>query len=217
MDQITQFIQRVPKLLLGTIIIVGTLFFLIYNDPPKTVCDIQMEVVNKNLVGKFYTNKGSGKVNAEGQLIGGSALGSYQKGVGSAFDFCMKTNSAGGCYDMFSRLYYLEKQTKTIPKECGDHSSTTSIRDAVRKGIKLLVTIAWGETPPETAYEKVSWLDTSDIALFCKLQAQHQRLYGASWKQFRESVIMSLPEAKKLTRKERWEKSLFSYPCRQLL
>ena len=198
-----QILQRIPKLLLGAIVIVAVLLFMVFNDPPTTLCDIQMEVVNKRLASHFYTNKKEG---------------TYNKSVKNAFDFCMESNSPGGCYDMFSRMMYLEKQVLTIPSKCGGHTSTENVRNALEKGLKLIVRIAWGDGPPESSYEKKAWLQPPDLALYCRLKREHQRLMGKKrWKLFRETVMAGLPEAKTLSRKVRWEKSLFSFPCKGML
>ena len=208
----------IPKLLLGAIVIVLTLAVIIYNDPPTTLCDIQMQAVNKKLAGKFFSTKSVGRVSDDSTVIGASTSGTYQKGVMSAFNFCIETNSPGGCYDIFNRLNYLEKQVRTIPNTCGEHSSTQKVRKALEKGIRLIVKVAWGEKPPENAYEKKAWLDINDIALYCRLKNQHQRIYGKkNWALFRDQVMGGLPEAKTMKRKDIWKKSLLSYKCRRVL
>lgn len=119
---------------------------------------------------------------------------------------------------MLTRLKFFEKQIRTIPKECGAHPSIGKVQGALEKGIKLIAKIGWGAKPPETLFDKKAWLDETDLALFCRLKREHRRLFGKQrWQGFRESVIMILPEANKLPRKKRWEKSLFSYPCKGLL
>lgn len=218
MNQLTLLIQRIPKLLLGTLALFATLIFMVFNDPPTTVCDIQMKAVNEKLSGYFFTNSDMGTIGEDGLVRGGSRQGSYKRGIMDAFGFCLKTNSPGGCYDMFQRLDYFEKQIRTIPSQCGTHPSTASVKSALEKGVKLLVQIAWGEKPPETLYEKTAWLDLADVALFCRLAREHKRIYGEqAWGLFRESIMTTFPESEKLTRKEKWDKSLFSYPCQKVL
>ena len=135
-----------PKLFLGFLCILFTLLFLVfYYNPPITPCEIQMKQVHKKLKNGFYTHDKRGK---------------YNKGVLAAFDTCLKTNSPGGCHDMFSRLDFFEEQVKTIPSECGQDSSTGAIRKALQKALRLFAMIAWGETPPMNRYNKTGWLES---------------------------------------------------------
>ncbi|MCB0378926.1 MAG: hypothetical protein KDD33_10575 [Bdellovibrionales bacterium] len=195
-----QLLQRIPKLLLGFVVIVGVLLFLLYTDPPKTLCDIQMEGVNERLRANFYADANRGK---------------YNNSIKEALNLCLESNSPGGCYDLFTRYNYFEKQVRTIPTECGPHGSVVPIQDGLQRGIKILVEIAWGGKPPESVYDKKAWLDSTDLGLYCRLKQQYIRLAGKEkWALFREALMNSLPGADKIDRKQRWEKSLFSFPCK---
>ena len=198
-----QKILDLPKLLLGTFAVLATMVFLYFNDPPKTLCDVQMEAVNKSLSVGFFSKKGPIK---------------FQQGVMDAFNFCMEANSPGGCYDIFERLRFFEKQVRTIPSSCGGHKSVEKMLKALEKGIKLIVQIGWGEAPPETLFEKRAWMTNADLGLFCRMKREHIRLFGKKrWMAFREHVMAGLPEAQTMSRKQRWEKSLFSFPCKGYL
>jgi hypothetical protein len=197
-DLILKF-QQIPKLLLGFIIIVLILLVLVYRDPPTTVCDIQMAELKKRLVKGFFQD---------------DERGQYESGVMTAFNKCMNTNSPGGCYDIFRRFDYFEKQIQSVPNQCGTDDSALFVRKALIKALKLMIQIAWGEKPPVNRYNKTSWLDASDIGLFCRLKRQFERLYGeAQWKTFAQSLIPKLPEATTLPRKDQWDLSMFSYSC----
>ncbi len=203
LSSIILYIQRMPKLLLGFLVLLGVLAVLVYRDPPKTVCDIQMNEVNKRLADGFFVNDTRG--------------GGFEKGVMTAFNNCLNSNAPGGCHEMFSRLDYLEELIKTIPAECGSHPSTAAVKGFVAKGLRLFGMIAWGEAKPINKYNKTSWLDTSDLGLYCRLKRQYQRLYGQeAWRQFVWGFLPGLPEAKTLQRKEIWDLGLFSYPCKGL-
>jgi hypothetical protein len=193
-------LQRVPKLLVGFVVISAVLIFMVFNDPPKTLCDIQMQEINKSLQdGFFLVNK---------------RAGNFEAGLKSAYQNCLNSNSMGGCHDMFSRFDYLEGMVRTIPSECGAHASTAKIQSYLHRGLRLLAMIAWGDQPPINKYNKTNWLDASDIGLFCRLKRQYLRLYGSeNYKVFFTSVIAKLPDSATLTQKDRWELSLFSYPC----
>ncbi len=174
-----------------------------FNDPPKTICDIQMEEVNKRLVKGFFQvdERGTG----------------YEAGVMVAFEKCLESNSPGGCFDMFQRFDYLEGLVKSIPTDCGAHESTAKIKSFLAKGLRLFAKIAWGDTKPINKYNKTSWLDTADLGLFCRLKRQYQRLYGRDqWNIFVWNFLPTLNDANTLQKKELWELGLFSYPCKGL-
>ncbi len=171
-------------------------------DPPKTICDVQMDEVNSRLVKGFYQD------NSEGL---------YGQSIKDAFDFCISTNSPGGCFDMFTRLTFFEKQIKTIPENCGSHTKIEPIKRALDRALKLFVELAWGDEPPNNKYNKTSWLDQRDIGLFCRLKNEYIRLFGPdTWKAHMGAIAPGLPGVESLQKKDIWEKSLFSYPCKGL-
>ena len=195
-------IQNLPKLLLGLIIVIITLIALHYLKPPKTLCDIQMEAIQESLSKGFYVDDRSG---------------SFRKFIGDAFQFCLKSNSPGGCYDMFNRFRFFEKQVRTLPEKCGSSEVSLPIKNALEKSLRLFAKISWGGSPPQNKYSKLSWLDSADIGLYCRLKRQYQRLYGKeTWKAFTWSVIAGLSKIETLrkNKKEAWEKSIFSQNCK---
>ena len=202
-DNLILKIQSLPSLLLGSIVICLVLIALYFIQPPITFCDIQMEAINETLKKGFYTDDKRGK---------------YGKSVNHAFKHCLKSNSSGGCYDIFSRFKFFEKQIRTLPEECGPSPASSSIKKALKKALRLFAKIAWGDKPPENRYSKLSWLDTSDVGLYCQMKRHYRRLYGdEEWKIFSWSVIPTLPEVKsfKNNKKEMWNRSIFSVNCRK--
>ncbi len=192
-------IYTIPRLLLGFIIIIIALVLLYYSDPPKTLCHIQMEAIQKTLVKGFYMN---------------DRAGSFGKSISAAFQFCLNSNSPGGCDDMFSRLHFFEKQVRTLPEECGSSKTSLPIKRGLEKALRLFAKISWGGSPPKHIFKKTSWLDSSDIGLYCRMKRQYLRLYGEeAWKTFTWSMILTLPKAETLTKKEIWKKSLFAQIC----
>ncbi|MEM7646707.1 MAG: hypothetical protein AAF203_07355, partial [Pseudomonadota bacterium] len=151
LSQLLLKIRLAPKLLLGFVFLTVALLVLILRDPPKTLCDIQMEEVNQRLAKGFFVD---------------TRDGIYQKGVLQAFQFCLETNSPGGCFDLFNRLEYYEKQIRSIPAQCGAHPSTVSVGKGLRKALKLFARIGWGEVPPESKFKKTAWLESDDLGLF---------------------------------------------------
>ena len=200
-----QFLQGLPKMLLGSLAVVGVLLFMYISEPPVTICDVQLETVRKKL-NKDFLRRSREK------------FGAYDSPIGKSYEYCLKSNSTGGCYDLFRRLIIFERQVRTLPTQCGDHEGVQAFRSWLIKGVVLMSKIAWGEEPPKTLYEKKGWLEEDQVALFCRMKREYGRLYGkAAWNKLRDGALQQLPQAKSLTRKDLWEKSLFSLPCRGYL
>ena len=145
-------VKQLPQLLIGFVVVLATLVFLYFNDPPTSLCDVQMEAINELLADGFYSDE---------------SYGSYGRSVKSAKNFCITSNSPGGCHDLFSRLIYFEKQIRTLPTKCGAHEAAAPLRPIIEKSVKLFAAIAWGEEPPADKFNKTAWLDPSDLGIFC--------------------------------------------------
>ncbi len=218
--KIQNTIQQLPPLLLGFIVIVVALIAFRFYDPPKTLCDVQVEAVQKRLINGFYRSLGNNRYSQAAALEEAQrkaddfSRSSLETSVLEAFNFCLRSNSPGGCFDMFSRLDFFEKQIRTIPTECGESPATESLRKASEKALGLFLRLAWGDDAPNNKYNITSWLDTQDLGIYCRLKRQYVRLFGKeqlnslAWSQ-----IPLLPGAKDITRKQMGERSLMSYPC----
>lgn len=201
LNSILQKLQRLPQLLIGFLVLSGALLFMSYYDPPRSLCELQMQEVEKHLLKGFYS------VNHRSGGFEGRLKTAYQK--------CLSTNSAGGCLDMFSRFGHLASSVKNLPSECGQHPSTQKVQRFLARGLRLLAMIGWGEKPPENKYNKTAWLDSTDLGLFCRMKFQYRRLYGdQAWKQLAWSTLPGLPGAKELDKRQLWDRGLFSNSCK---
>lgn len=205
-----KWLSAIPKGLLAFGAIgIGTLF-IIFSDPPHTLCDTQLEVLRKSQEG-FLTPDPSLKI---------ATTPLFQK----LMTQCKISNSPGGCYEYFMQMKQLLEDIKDVPDECapvvpsGNLTNSDAIQPALFQTLKLLVQLAWGEKPPETYHEKFGWLDTADLSLFCDLRRTVQELYGRQpWEQFQESMFRELPGAANMTRKQAWEVMLLSVNCDRYL
>lgn len=198
-NQLIVKFQQVPKLLFGFIVIVAVLIFMVFNNPPKTLCEIQMQEISERLSKRF---------------IRGNDRGKFESKVTEALEICMASNSPGACKDIFDRFNFLEGVVRTLPTECGSHPSSAKIKGFLHEAIRLFGKIAWGDTTPINRYNTTAWLDTSDLGLYCRIKRQYFRLYGKqAWKGYVQKVARSLPEAKNLRNKDLWQFSLYSYNC----
>lgn len=179
-------------------IIIGFLFFLL-NDPPRTVCDVQMEIFKKEQEKFLYP----------------SESGVRKPEIDKDFERCRQGAGPGGCFELFRKLKKLAVDLENLPGECvSDAASHGEIQKGVWGSLKLMVLLAWGETPPLSYVRRNGWLDTSDVALFCKLKTQAVEIFGReAWIQFRDQATSGLPGADRLPKDQIWQRSLVSATC----
>ena len=78
----------------------------------------------------------------------------------------------------------------------------------------LMVTIAWGENPPEDQFERLNWFSEYHVSLFCRIKDVLERAQGETkWASFREEKLRELPGAESLGRTKAWQMSLLSTNC----
>ncbi|MCM2280870.1 MAG: hypothetical protein NDI61_03375 [Bdellovibrionaceae bacterium] len=179
-------------------IVLGFLFFML-NDPPKTVCDIQLEVFQKEQEKFLYP----------------AAKGVRKPEIDKDLEMCRLGAGPGGCFELFRKLRKLAVDIENIPRQCTeDAAQRAEIRKGIWGSLKLMVMLAWGERPPLTYVQKNGWLDASDVALYCRLKQQAVELFGReAWMGFRDSSTKDLPGAAQLTREQIWQRSLISTAC----
>lgn len=194
-------IAQLSKTALAILLIAGGVLAIVIFNPPVTVCDAQKEAFKESQKKFLY-------------------LDEKQKAVkktkyADMYALCKSTNTPGGCYELFRDLKHMISDLKNVPRECGSAvGEMTEVKKAIWESAELLVRIAWGFKPPQTYYEKFSWLDSADMALFCQLKDTAENLYGAnSWTNFRERMFNELPGAKELPRNQVWENMILSVNC----
>lgn len=194
-----QFLASLPTRVLAIgAIILGFLFFLL-NDPPKTVCDVQLDIFQKE----------------QDRFLYPSASGVQKPEIDKAFEVCRQGAGPGDCFDLFRKLKKLALDVENIPRQCtGAASGRSEVKKGIWGSLKLMVMLAWGERPPLTYVQRQGWLDTSDVALFCRLKHQAVEIFGReAWIGFREAVVKDLPGAATLPKEQVWQRSLLSTAC----
>ena len=195
-----RFLSLIPKNLLAFLAIAGGIAFIVLEQPPHTVCDSQLEVINTAQTRFLMKNK-SEKISTT----------RYER----LRDHCRATNSPGGCYELFQELKTLLHDLGMLTKECAPVvSDIKEYKTALQESVELMVRLAWGEAPPSTYSAKLGWLDTADMSLFCRLKGTIVGLYGESWwTNFRERMMRELPLAKDMPRNQVWDLSIVSENC----
>jgi hypothetical protein len=175
--------------------------FIILNDPPKTVCDSQLEVF-KDAQGKFIfpiENKGVRR----------------QAVIEKEFETCRQSAEPGGCFELFEKLKRLVADLENIPKQCTSSAGgIKEVKRSVLESLRIFTLLAWGEKAPISYTQRFGWLDTADVALFCRLKHQFLVFYGPeAWAEFRTATFHELPQAGTLTPEQLWQRSIMSTSC----
>ncbi len=113
----------------------------------------------------------------------------------------------------------MHSQLQLVPKECSEKVfAVAEVKKAVWDSIALMQKLAWGSKGPNSIYEKNSWLDSNSLNLFCILQnTAIQASSKETYAEWREKVMMALPNAEQLSRQDLWSRTLFSTSCKDYL
>lgn len=191
----------IPKNLLAFLAIVGGIAFIILSQPPHSLCDSQLEVINSSQRKFLFKDPKSKQILTTKYEI--------------LRDHCKMTNNPGGCYELFQELKNMLHDLATLTKECS--SAVSDIKEykrALWEPIEIMVRLGWGEAPPASYTAKFGWLDPADLSLFCRMKDRITTFYGDSgWENFREKMMRELPGAKDLPRNQVWDLSIFSENC----
>lgn len=195
------FFSFLPKGVLAFLAILGGILFIIFADPPKSVCDAQVEVFKSNQLRFLYKNPQS-KIEQTTKFE-------------RLFEHCKMTNNPGGCLELFQLTKRMLDDLNAVPSECrSEVASLGEPKKVITYIAELLVRLAWGSQPPSTYAQKMGWLDVADMSLFCGLKARFIEYYGqGSWDSLRERLLKELPGAQQISRAQSWDLSILSENC----
>lgn len=195
-----ELLRRAPRTLLAFIAIAIGYGLIIAFNPPRTVCDEQIDVFKASQ--KAFLSRTSAKLS--------------RTAADELYDLCKNDNGPGGCFDFFLNLRNMVDGLERIPKTCASTvAADPLIKKWLLKSMTLMTQIAWGEGSSAVYISKKhSWLDAADFRLFCRLKAMGTRIYGEDgFGEFRESLLSSLPGAGQMSREQKWSRSIFSSSC----
>ena len=200
-----QLIGRIPKPLLVFLILAAGTAFVIFSEPPISVCDVQTSAF-KEAQDKFLFSQSKTK---NSQLA-------KETQYDRLFDYCQQNNSPGGCLEFFRKLKLMTFDVERVSLECKTKlSQIKAYKSAVWDSLELLVRLAWGAKPPETYHEKLGWLSPADLNVFCRLKDQATQVFSdQSYAKFQERMLQSLPGQEGMPRDEAWRLLLLSVNCR---
>lgn len=200
-----QLLYIFPKPVIAFIAIAIGVFFIFILNPPYDQCKIQIESFKESQQGFLYPKPT--KLS--------SSPASFQK----LYDNCKKTNNPGGCFTFFDQMQELLRDSDMVPLSCTKKlASVPALKLAVWKALELTVQLAWGEKPPASYVQRLSWLSRQEVKIYCELKQKAIDIYGKpEWDNFREKMFKTLPGADKLDRKAIWERLLLSISCNDYL
>lgn len=197
-----QLLASLPKTFIAIVVMVIGLLLIRQYDPPRTICDAQMELFRESQKKFLYPEPGSG-------MIKKSAL------VKTLFEHCKQNNSPGGCFEFFELLKKMSVDLSAVPEQCSEAvGEEEPIKKWLKESLKLMVLMAWGSKAPASYNLKRGWYDASELTLFCGLRRHVIRIYGQDdFAKWQEAILSSVPDADKLDRNQVWQRNLLSTPC----
>lgn len=200
-------LSRLSKPALVALSLIGGLLFIIVLNPPHDLCSTQLETFKEEMEHYLFINKTKQKKNKE----------KLKSGFQKDFDYCQSSNNIGGCYEFFFNLRNTLRSFDAVSNECKPSIvQLREVKETLWETAELMVKIAWGGKPPKGIYDKYSWMDTSDMSLFCHIKQLIQDLYpDKEWGTFFEQMRKELPGANQLSRKRTWELMILSDNCAQ--
>jgi len=197
-----QFFSTLPKSVLAFLALTGGILFIVIGDPPKTVCDAQMDLFKKDQQTFLYEDP---KSKAEKKTTKFERL----------FEHCKATNAPGGCFELFQLTKRMLDGLNSVPASCrGEVAGSAEVKKALSLMTELMIRLAWGSDSPGTFAQKFGWLDIADISLYCRLKAAYSDFLGVpAWEGLREKLLKGLPKADQYPRSHVWDHSLLSENC----
>jgi hypothetical protein len=195
-------LEELPRpMLIFIVLFLGAAFFFIAN-PPRTICDVQVDVFRENQSGYIFP-KGKKQTSI-------SSL--YKRSLSQ----CELGNTLGACLEYFSTLRQFTKDLGAVQREClAEVIEVKETKEALGVGIKTLAMLAWGEEPPDlSAPNRYGWLEMAELAVYCDLKNIFIRKSGEDvWNNWTTQLIGDLPGANKIPFDDAFMRSLFSLRC----
>jgi len=202
MQNIVAFILSIPKVILAFVVLVLGFGVIIYSDPPRTVCDSQLDIFKESQKEFLYSRPGLNNT-VQGPLLS------------ELYDLCQAGNSPGGCFEYFIRLRKMNQDLENVPTQCSTTvAEEKPVKTAIFGSLKLMAKISWGDRGPASTYKRTGWLDTSDLVVYCDLKRQAVRIFSQEYyDEWQTKTLSNLPESENIDPEQALQKSLFATSC----
>ena len=191
-----------PKTMLVIVVLTIAILFIVAKDPPRTICQTQIENFKKSQKGWLYKDPNV-KTRKEPLM-----------------DIMIKTckkynNSPGRCYGLFSKTRKFIRDFRLVSHSCRKEFARLS---AVKKKLfalySLMIRLAWGDKPPLAYQDKLNWFSEADMSFFCLIKKQVLFFYGpGTMEQWEKKTFKKLPGAEGLNQLKLRELSIVSENC----
>ncbi|MEY4616225.1 MAG: hypothetical protein RJB66_1185 [Pseudomonadota bacterium] len=197
-----ELLKKIPPSILVFVVIVGASLFIMLNEPPKDVCDAQLEVLMKSQSGRLSSLRG--RINSLWARAAKS---------------CQESKSYGGCVEFHEALRLALTDIQSAPYECTDRLVTQEwLRKVLTNSMVLMIKVAWGDKVPESGPAVFGWMTPSELSVFCKIQEYVKRtMTDEEWEAFVRKTLSGLPHVSELKFEEGYWRSLFSVRCDAVL
>ena len=117
------------KTLLAILLITGGVLFIVWSNPPHTICEVQLDDFKNSMANRVFSTP---KVK----------IPLFKKALGH----CQKTNTPGGCMEMFSILRQLIRDLTNLSSECIPVAASLSpVLSYMNAATEIIARIGWGE------------------------------------------------------------------------
>ena len=198
-----KWLLSLPKNILVALVLSGAVFFIVIQDPPRTICRTQLETFKARQTGLLYKDPEI-KIKKKPLLV-------------ALLKNCKQNNSPGSCYGLFAKIKGLINDFNIISKECyKSFASLGAVKKALFDMYELLIRIAWGDAPPQEPHKKLNWLSDLDVSLFCLLKKNIKSFYGSEeLLKLEKRAFKKLPGVEKISEEQVRELALVSEECSQ--
>lgn len=195
------FLAQLPKNILVFLSLFGGVLFILYADPPVTICRSTKASFIESQKGFLFVHKQASSFKKESL---------YQR----LYKLCKDRKNPGSCYQLFYNAKSLLLNLSMDSIACVPEIPELKI--FLEKNIQLILEIAWGPAPPASASLKSSWLKESDFNLFCQLVSTYSKAFGYESKQLlAKKLLAKLPGYAVVNSMKAYKLSLFSIDCRK--
>lgn len=195
------FLNQLPKNILILLSLVGGVLFILYADPPVTICRSVKADFLESQKGFLFVRKETGDFKKESL---------YER----LYKLCKDRKNPGSCYQLFYNTKSLLLSLNSDGISC--IPEIPKLKDFLQKNIQLMAKIAWGPAPPSSVQLKSSWMQESDFNLFCRLVETYEQAFGLnSKKKLINQTLVSLPGYDSVDSLKAYNLSLFSIDCKK--
>lgn len=146
---------------------------------------------------------------------------------------CKLSNSQGGCFDYFNQMRVILREFESAVGCEPRMAEVPEYRKILEETMTLFSQIAWGDGPPAEGERGLSWLQISEVSLFCRTKRSYLLGVGeANLVEAMKKIFSTLPGEKPIFEDKKcincenlksaasvlgeeavWVRSLFSLRC----